>query len=403
MTTVLMTTLRRLRFWASWGLAALAVAVPTAATSAPVAFQPFAPYWVTPEYSSGLWSGPGSEAYLFGLAPAGASLKVLAPLRGDRFPVWNPLTQSEGWIDADVVGSIDDPSEEELAALTGFQSWWAMTHKPAISWSSEGPDAQPWGEAPMWRYFQVLTPTYFGRVLTLEPRTESFAWIDVTSLGPVGEPPPEYFAEPPPDDEVLDLPARIVRDTDRYELPELVDHFALDRLFQNDPVRVEAAVAGSNGDSWFRIGPRQYVPGRYVRLPESPDLTWSGRWIDAKLTEPVLITAYEGDQPVYSALAIKGTVAYQTPVGVYRVLRRVENETMDSETIGIPRDHKDGYYLKEVLFTQYFTWDGAALHHNYWRSNWGYGGSKGCLGLNYDDSLFLWEFATVGTPIYIHN
>ena len=39
---------------------------------------------------------------------------------------------------------------------------------------------------------------------------------------------------------------------------------------------------------------------------------------------------------------------------------------------------------------------------NYWSSNWGYAGSRGCLGMNYDDSLWFWNWATIGTPIVIH-
>ena len=44
---------------------------------------------------------------------------------------------------------------------------------------------------------------------------------------------------------------------------------------------------------------------------------------------------------------------------------------MNSDTIGIPRFGPGGYYLTGVLFTQYFTDDGASLHYNYWSSNWG--------------------------------
>ena len=60
-----------------------------------------------------------------------------------------------------------------------------------------------------------------------------------------------------------------------------------------------------------------------------------------------------------------------------------------------------GYYLKNVLFTQYFTSDGASIHYNYWSSNWGYAGSHGCLGVAYNESKFAWDWADVGTPVYV--
>jgi hypothetical protein len=278
-----------------------------------------------------------------------------------------------------------------------------MTHRLATSWSSEAPDAESWGRIPQWRYLRVLSPIYGGRVLTVDPRTDVQSYVDVENLGPVGEPPEAYFESVAARESVVDLPGRIVQDTDWFEQPDAADYFAADRLVVNTPVQVAGAVEGDDGSNWYRIGQDQFVPASRVRLPQAPDRTFPGRWIDANISEPVIVTAYEDDKPIYSALAVKGSIAFQTPLGVFRILRKVENETMDSLTIGIPRESKDGYYLKDVLFTQYFSGDGAALHYNYWRSDWGHAGSHGCLGMNYDDSLFFWEFGTVGTPVYVHE
>ena len=83
-------------------------------------------------------------------------------------------------------------------------------------------------------------------------------------------------------------------------------------------------------------------------------------------------------------------------------MRRVANETMDSATIGIPRNSARGYYLRNVLYTQYFTGGGASLHYNYWSGNFGYSGSHGCLGLTLEDARWLWDWANVGTTLHIH-
>ena len=50
------------------------------------------------------------------------------------------------------------------------------------------------------------------------------------------------------------------------------------------------------------------------------------------------------------------------------------------------------------------TFDGAAIHYNWWGPPNGFGrpGSHGCLGMMYNDSKFLWDWAGVGTPIVIH-
>jgi hypothetical protein len=274
---------------------------------------------------------------------------------------------------------------------------------PATAWSGPGAGAEAQGQIPQWRYLLVLRPFEENRVLTRDPRTNASAYVDIERIGPVGPPPDVYFAPPPPDTAEIGLPARIVGAPDSYDLPIKEPYFSYETLPHNQAVTAEARVEMEDGSSWYRLGDRRYVPTANVRIPRPPDRKWDGRWIDADLREPVLVTAYEGDRAVYSAMAVKGTSAFQTRTGIHRIWRRVANETMDSATLGIPRNSPNGYYLRDVLFTQYFTTDGAALHYNYWRANWGYAGSHGCLGLNYDDSLFFWNFAGVGTIVYVHN
>jgi lipoprotein-anchoring transpeptidase ErfK/SrfK len=278
-----------------------------------------------------------------------------------------------------------------------------MTHQPAVAWSSPSEDATAWNRIPQWRYLEVVGPEESGRALTVDPRSGAYAYVDLAAVGAVGPPPENYFAAPPPDDETLALPGRIVGTVESYERPSRQDYFIADRLSHNDRVTVQGIVDRGEEGHWYRVGSTSYVPADTVRVPRLPDRTFPGRWIDANLNEPVLVTAYDGNVPVYSALAVKGTSAFRTPTGVFRVLRRVMSETMDSATIGIPRASPGGYYLRDVLFTQYFTSDGAALHYNYWRSNWGYAGSHGCMGMNYEDSQFFWNFASVGTVVYVHQ
>jgi len=399
--------------WTSIGIggpgAALAQSRPTPATTPtppPQAAQPAEiQVWVATHSPTDVWAGPEADADSFGAARVGFPFKVLAPQQGSRLLVYNPLTDNIGWIDASAVGPIPAPTDEQLAQLLApppFESWWAMTHTPAIAWSAPGPDATAWTRIPQWRYLQVIAPEESGRVLTLDPRNDGYGYVDTATLGAVGAPPTDYFAGPPPDDETLDLPGRIIGNVDRYERPSRENYFALDRFSHADPVTIEGVVDRGDEGTWYRVNGNSYVPSDSVRVPKIPDRTFPGRWIDANLSEPVLVTAYEGDRPVYSSLAVKGSIAFQTPTGVFRILRRVANETMDSATLGIPRTSPNGYYLKDVLYTQYFTGDGAALHYNYWRSNWGYAGSHGCMGMNYDDSKFFWDFATVGTPVYVH-
>jgi hypothetical protein len=147
--------------------------------------------------------------------------------------------------------------------------------------------------------------------------------------------------------------------------------------------------------------PRPAVPGVARPATVPPGV----RWVDVNLSRQ-WVTAVEGDTPVHGAPCTSGKAGWGTPTGTFHVFSRVFNETMDSATMGIPRGSAEGYYLKDIFFTQYFAGGGYALHTNYWQPASVFGSrptSHGCVGLRYADAQFLWNFATFGTPIYIHH
>ncbi len=188
-------------------------------------------------------------------------------------------------------------------------------------------------------------------------------------------------------------------------LPVCDDETELRPVPNNTPLEVRQAVVGADGSEWYTVGDGEYIRASDVRLPRPVTTVGlrSGRWIDADLSEPTLVTAYEGNKVVRTMLAIRGVNGAPTRVGTFQIVRRVDNETMDSETIGIPRDSPKGYFLKDVLYTQYLSNDGAALHYNWWLGKFGFPGSHGCLGLSLEDSQWLWEWADVGTPVVVRE
>jgi lipoprotein-anchoring transpeptidase ErfK/SrfK len=168
--------------------------------------------------------------------------------------------------------------------------------------------------------------------------------------------------------------------------------------------RVEAPQDGWRLKVWDpRHDIQTWIPATAVGPVDPPDwadFAENGRWLDVSLTVPQHITAYQGDMSVLSALVTAGTNGTTAP-GFYRIMRRVANETMDSRRApGV----RDSYLLKNVLWTQYFNFDGAAIHYNWWGPPNGFGrpGSHGCLGMMYNDSKFLWDWADIGTPVVIH-
>jgi lipoprotein-anchoring transpeptidase ErfK/SrfK len=127
-------------------------------------------------------------------------------------------------------------------------------------------------------------------------------------------------------------------------------------------------------------------------------------WVDVSLGQQVAC-AMTGGEITRVILATSGQPGYETPTGQFRILYRVANETMRSDSIGIPIDSPNGYDLDNVLWTQYFTDQGHALHDNYWRplSVFGHTAtSHGCVGMLEPDARFLWNFVGDGSLVNIH-
>jgi hypothetical protein len=124
-------------------------------------------------------------------------------------------------------------------------------------------------------------------------------------------------------------------------------------------------------------------------------------WIEVSLAQQ-RIWAWEGTNAVYTDLVSSGRAGFGTPAGSYRILRRIFNETMDSRSIGIPQGHPDFYYLENVLYTQYYTNVGHAIHYAWWHDNFGTPTSAGCINLRYGTARFFWNWAGIGTRIMVH-
>jgi hypothetical protein len=286
-----------------------------------------------------------------------------------------------------------------------------------------GADGQPIVGVPRWSRMRVLHEYPNGLIQVWVPRFNLVGRVPATAIGPVAAPSAaDLEAEKldgPPVLGGVGLPGRVAGGANLRTSP-VVGNNLLRSLGHNAPVRVLDRVEGDDGDEWFRVNwldgltlqptALGYIHNSLVRIPRlryhaiAPDRAeGSGRHFEADLREPALLTAFEDGAPVWSTLTLKGTVSNRTPTGAHRILWRVPNETMTSERVypPIPRDAPGGYYLKNVLFTQYFTSDGASIHYNYWSSNWGYAGSHGCLGVAYNEAKYAWDWGQVGTPVYV--
>ena len=186
-----------------------------------------------------------------------------------------------------------------------------------------------------------------------------------------------------------------------------LDAPAVDSYFEDHLVRIYDTVAGDeveNESDWYQIGEGRFITAAFVEpfSPREPDQTFEGNWVDIDLTNYYAV-AYDGETPVFAAILLTGRAGWDTPEGEFEIIRRVESETMDAGTIGIPEDAPNYYYLENVPHVQYFAEGGYAIHGNDWSPPEAFGdtGSHGCINMKVDDAEFFWNFLQDGSPLTI--
>jgi hypothetical protein len=140
-----------------------------------------------------------------------------------------------------------------------------------------------------------------------------------------------------------------------------------------------------------------------IRVVVPGDIGADEAWAAVNLTVQAAV-AMVGTEAAHVALVTTGKPGWDTPEGEFRIVRRVANETMSSAALAIT-DPDDQYYLTDVLYTQYFTWAGHALHLNYWRPDRVFGAertSHGCVGMRLADAEFFWHHLRLGSRVVIH-
>ena len=228
-------------------------------------------------------------------------------------------------------------------------------------------------------------------------------------LGPADQPSGYAEKDPPALDEQLDRTGRVGQSTAVSFYPTDDPSAAYTELSTGSSVHITGSATGDDGQPWYQTDNGDFLPASAVEFPSAPaapvvvapQRTFTGHWIDVNLNLPARMVAYNGSTPVRSMFTIIGRGPLATPAGTFSIIRRVANETMDSSTVGIPRNSAAGYYLTNVLYTQYFLPGGQSIHYNYWSSNFGYPGSHGCLGLSYADAPSCGALL-LGTPVYVH-
>lgn len=163
------------------------------------------------------------------------------------------------------------------------------------------------------------------------------------------------------------------------------------------PAEIPAA-AGDREGSFVALD-----DGGTISLLIPRDIGAEEAWVDVNLSAQAAVGML-GREWTRIALVSTGKPGWDTPEGEFRIVRRVANETMTSASLGIT-DPNDQYVLTDVLYTQYFTFQGHALHLNYWRPASVFGAeatSHGCVGMRLADAEYFWRFLGIGSRVVIH-
>lgn len=115
------------------------------------------------------------------------------------------------------------------------------------------------------------------------------------------------------------------------------------------------------------------------------------RWVDVDLSEQ-RVYAYEGSTIVNTFVVSTGTWLHPTVSGRFKIYVKYHYADMSGP----------GYYLPNVPNIMYF-YSGYALHGTYWHSNFGVPMSHGCVNLSIPDSGWLFNWASVGTVVNVHQ
>lgn len=117
----------------------------------------------------------------------------------------------------------------------------------------------------------------------------------------------------------------------------------------------------------------------------------NNRWIEINVSTQRLI-AWEGNTPVYAVIVSTGTVNHPTLTGSFAIQSKHRTARMQGEDYDVP----------DVPFVMYY--DGNyGIHGAYWHHSFGTPVSHGCVNVAVDHAEWLFTWASIGTPVVVHE
>ncbi|HEX5501735.1 MAG TPA: L,D-transpeptidase [Thermomicrobiales bacterium] len=122
------------------------------------------------------------------------------------------------------------------------------------------------------------------------------------------------------------------------------------------------------------------------------------KWFDIDLSQQYL-TALDGNAVFWQGYISSGRKGHETPTGTYRIFEKLTSQDMTGPDPDLP---KGEYFQPDVPWVMYFADGGYAIHGNYWVSGFGAPSSHGCIGVPVGAAARLYQWAPMGTLVYVH-
>jgi lipoprotein-anchoring transpeptidase ErfK/SrfK len=119
--------------------------------------------------------------------------------------------------------------------------------------------------------------------------------------------------------------------------------------------------------------------------------TTEKRWIQINLSEQKLI-AWEGKKPVFAVIVSTGKKSTPTRTGVFQIQTKLRKTRMRGRDYDVPN----------VPYTMFYQGN-YAIHGAYWHRRFGTPVSHGCVNVAPNHAKWLFDWASIGTPVVVHR
>jgi lipoprotein-anchoring transpeptidase ErfK/SrfK len=115
------------------------------------------------------------------------------------------------------------------------------------------------------------------------------------------------------------------------------------------------------------------------------------RWIQVNISNQRLV-AWEGRNPVYAVRVSTGKKKTPTLAGIFNIQSKLLKTRMRG----------DGYDMPNVPNVMYYS-GSYGIHGVYWHNSFGTPVSRGCVNVAPNHAKWLYNWASVGTPVIVQK